>query len=173
MTHTLEQKRTNVWNYAPALTPSERETMLNRHVSAPSLMRLTKVLSVISDKGLYISQPGSTLRGAWAIFDHPLDLHKYVHFDAINNRTTPETVNINDYLPEDNSCNYLIFLFNNDDKYPTLDNLENLKVTTDGNGNKRCWINATLYAVLFGIMNKKGKEEKEGEEEEEDGKKEK
>jgi hypothetical protein len=74
MTHTLEQKRTNVWNYAPALTPSERETMLNRHVSAPSLMRLTKVLSVISDKGLYISQPGSTLRGAWAIFDHPLDL---------------------------------------------------------------------------------------------------
>jgi len=82
---------------------------------------------------------------------------KYVHFDALTGGTQKDgslkIVNINDYLHED-LCRYLIFLFNNDENYPKS---EDLKVSTDGNGNNRCWINATLYAVLFGIMNKEGK----------------
>ena len=102
--------------------------------------------------------------------------NKYVHFDAVKvgtkmkseDKTTPETVDIKNYLPQDLSCNYLIFLFNNDEEYPTTENLKDLKVTTKDNGKNRCWINATLYAVLFGIMNKKGKETS-GEEEEEEG----
>jgi len=90
--------------------------------------------------------------------------HQYVHFDAIKNGTktdgdnaTPIVVDIKESLPDATSCNYLIFLFNNNDKYPKTADLKELQVTTKDNGTNRCWINATLYAVLFGIMNKKGK----------------
>lgn len=89
--------------------------------------------------------------------------HQYVYFDALKNGTktgddnAPLEVDINTYLPDGNSCQYLIFLFNKVDKYPQTGDLNELQVITDGNGDNRCWINATLYAVLFGIMKKKGK----------------
>ena len=105
-----------------------------------------------------------------------LDNDKYVYFDAgasgtlKNDEDIPKTVDITTDLPNDPSCNFLIFLFNNDKEYPTTESLQDLKVTTKGNGDDRCWINATLYAVLFGIMNKekKNREEEGGEEEEEE-----
>ena len=103
------------------------------------------------------------------------DNDKYVYFDAIERGTLDKdgalkTVDITTYLPNDPSCKFLIFLFNNDKNYPTTENIKDLQVTTAGNGKGRCWINATLYAVLFGIMNK-GKEnsEEEGEGGEEEG----
>ena len=86
---------------------------------------------------------------------------KYVHFDALSYGTQKEDgsleiVDIKDYLPVGPSCNVLIFLFNKDNEYPQTGDLKELQVRTAGNGNSRCWINATLYAVLFGIMNKEG-----------------
>jgi len=105
-------------------------------------------------------QNGSRSVGHFDSFVKLDDNDKYVYFDASkkgttpNNQDIPEIVNIKDYLPNDLSCNFLIFLFNNDKEYPTTENLKDLKVTTEYNGKNRCWINATLYAVLFGIMNK-------------------
>jgi hypothetical protein len=112
-------------------------------------------------------QNGSLSVGHYDSFVKIDNSDKYVYFDAIkrgtlnNNEHIPEIVNIKDYLPNDPSCNILIFLFNKDKEYPTTENLQDLKVTTKDNGKKRCWINATLYAVLFGIMNKEKKNREE------------
>lgn len=64
------------WHYAPDLTEEERDKMLDRHINAPSLRRLSLALKMGSEKnGIYLTQPGTTLRQTWAThLDHPLDI---------------------------------------------------------------------------------------------------
>jgi hypothetical protein len=64
------------WEYAPDLTKVERDRMLDRHINAPSLRRLSMALKMGSENnGMYLTQPGTTLRQTWAAhLNHPLDI---------------------------------------------------------------------------------------------------
>ena len=74
----------------------------------------------------------------------------YVKFDALSYGTLDDDVKIFNIIPSsEDKCNYLILLF----KLEENGYIENdYKVITMGNGSNRCWINATLYAFVFGIM---------------------
>ena len=47
---------------------------LRKHVSAPSFMRLCRALDRGKANGVYVTQPGSTLRAPWRKHKHPLDV---------------------------------------------------------------------------------------------------
>ena len=77
----------------------------------------------------------------------------YIKFDALENGTLDNDLQIKKILPDsEDKCNYLILLFKIEENDINENDINDYKVKTLGNGENRCWINATLYAFLFGIM---------------------
>ena len=62
------------WTYYKIPYEEEGVNFMRDQISAPSFMRLCNILKEGTKNGIYVTQPGESLRRPWQKYDHPLDV---------------------------------------------------------------------------------------------------